>query len=910
MTNHNQTPFSIEKTDWLDALEEVLLSESPENIAELFSDLRRLAARKGVVFKGNALNTPFFNTIPTAIEPIYNGEYVLEQKLENLIRWNALAMVLQANDRDGTLGGHLSTYAGAATMLEVGFNHFFQNKTTDYGGDLLFIQGHSSPGVYARAFLEGRLSAVQLSHFRQELQDGGGLPSYPHPRRLPQFWQAPSVSMGLGPLMAIQQARFAKYLENRGLKPQNGGKIWCFIGDGEMSEPEIMGSVAIAAREKLDNLIFVIHVNLVRLDGPIDANGKIIQTFERQFLGADWDVIKVVFGSEWDDLFQKDTEGKLLACLESLKDGDFQYISTLRAQGKAAEIRQIIAQGDPSVLTLLSTFSDEEILKLKYGGNDRFKVYEAYNQAVDHKNPTVILMHTVKGYGLGSLVEGKNTAHQTKKMDAKTRLALARKYQIPLSDEAAERADFYMPPSDSPEIQYLHRRRYALGGYFPERQFENRPLSMPPEKTFQNIGIGTPSTTQCFVRLLKNLLADAQIGRFIVPITPDESQTFGLHTLFEKSGIYNPEGQQYHLLDDDAAKYVERKNGQILQEGINEAGALATFAAAGSAYAVHGIPTVPFYIFYSIFGFQRVADLIYAAADMLCKGFLMGATAGRTTLNGEGLQHQDGHSPLLAATIPSVVTYDPAFDFELAAIVKSGLQRMFVADEKVIFYVMLYNESYKMPRLSSEMAQNDADTEGVDELKIKNSELKMTRNMLNGLYCFKQSSLPVVKYQKVHLFGSGSIMQQVLAAADMLEQMNISTDVWSATSYVELTRNCTVIERRNLLKINDKMIEKSHFEQLFAEEQGIIVATSDYMKALPNGIAKWSPLDFTALGTDGFGLSESRVALRDWFEISPKFIVLTALNRLATQGKLDWSVVADFMEKQNISATKIDATSI
>jgi pyruvate dehydrogenase E1 component len=861
-----QTAFSIEKADWLDALEELFFSESPENIAELFRDMQRLAAQNGFAFSHTAFNTPYLNTIHHSKQLIYNGDELLEQKIENAVRWNALAMVLQANDRDGNLGGHLSTYAGAATMLEVAFNHFLKNKTADYGGDLLFIQGHASPGVYARAFLEGRLSATQLANFRRELQEGGGLPSYPHPRRLPNFWQAPSVSMGLGPLMAIQQARFTKYLENRGLKPQNGGKIWCFIGDGEMSEPEVMGSVAIAAREKLDNLIFVLHVNLVRLDGPIDANGKIIQTFESQFLGAGWAVIKVIFSSEWDDLLERDTDGKLLRCLETLRDGDFQYISTLVALENADEIRKIISKEDPSVLTLLSTLSDAEILKLKRGGNDPNKVYSAYNQAVNATKPTVILMHTVKGYSLGSIAEGQNTAHQTKKIAKNTRIELAKKYEIPISDEAAERAEFYLPDTNSPEMRYLHRRRYELGGYFPQRPLDNHPLSMPPENVFENISGGTPSTTVCFVRLLKNLLADAAIGQFIVPITPDESQTFGLHSLFEKSGIYNPEGQQYHKLTNDLAKYIERRDGQILQEGINEAGALATFAAAGSAYSLHDIPTIPFYIFYSIFGFQRVGDLIYAAADMLCKGFLIGATAGRTTLNGEGLQHQDGHSPLLAATVPSVVTYDPAFGFELAAIVKSGLKRLFVDDEKLIFYIMAYNENYKMPEMPS-------DTDGTS----RDNREGVSDGILRGLYRFKKSNLPFENERKVHLFGSGSIMQQVLAAADILEKKGIATDVWSATSYIELARDCMAVERRNLLKNKGEANEKSYFEQLFENEKGIIIATSYYMKALPYSITKWSLLDFTALGTDGFGLSESRESLRDWFEISPQFIVSAAL---------------------------------
>jgi pyruvate dehydrogenase E1 component len=881
MTDNDVKAFLEEKADWLEAFDELLSSQSPTIIADLLNSLQEMAAKQPVSAPKN-LNSPFLNTIHHSQQVNYGGNEALESQLENIIRWNSVAMFLQANDKN-SVGGHLSTYAGAATMLEVAFNHFLKQKMQNYGGDLLFIQGHSSPGVYARAFLEGRLTENHLKNYRRELQNGGGLPSYPHPRRMPDFWQAPSVSMGLGPLMAIQQARFAKYLENRGLKPPNGGKIWCFIGDGEMSEPEVLGSTALAGRDQLDNLIFVLHVNLVRLDGPVDANGKTIQTFERRFLGMDWAVIKVIFGSEWDELLDEDEDGKFLKRLETLRDGDFQYLSTLLTLDKAPEIRQILSNNDPTILKLLSKRSDVQLLNLKRGGHDRKKVFAAYQQAVNAKQPTVILMHTVKGYGLGSIAEGKNTAHQEKKINLNLRVELAQKYGIPISEAAAQRADFYLPPPNSDITRYLHARRAALGGSFPQRATQKPFFQLPAEPVFEDISGGKPSTTLCFVRLLNNLVQDQTIGKYVVPITPDESQTFGLHTYFKKWKVYNPESQLYKRID-DGAQYVESRDGQILQEGINEAGALAMFAAAGSAEATHGLPMIPFYIFYSMFGFQRVGDAIYAAADMLCKGFLLGATAGRTTLNGEGLQHQDGHSHLLAATVPSVISYDPAFGYELATIVQNGLQRMYVDDEKLIFYITLYNEDYKMP------------PEPIDK--------SFKTNLLRGLYRFKHSDLKVEGSQKVHLLGSGCIMQQVLQAAAILEKMNISTDIWSATSYVELTRDCQAIERHNLLTINDKNIQKSHFQQSFESEEGIVIATSDYMKSLPNGIAKWSKLDFTALGTDGFGLSETRESLRDFFEIDYKWIAYAALQRLATLGKLDWQIVTDFVQSVGIQLNR------
>ncbi len=888
MQNPN-TDWLLEQAEWLEALEEIIEDKSSDDVKSLFTELRKLAARKGVSMSGASLNTPFTNTIHPHEQPAYPGDHALEQRIENLNRWNAMSMVLQGADSDSGVGGHISTYAACATMYEVALNHFIRRPSADYGGDLMMIQGHASPGIYARSFLEGRLSESKLSNFRRELAEGGGLTSYPHPRRMPDYWDFPSVSMGLGSMMGIYQARYQKYLEGRGLKPKNGGKVWCFLGDGEMDEPEIYGTVGLGLREKLDNIIFVINCNLQRLDGPVRGNGKVIQEHERQFLGFGWEVIKVIWGSEWDAVFTKDTNGTLQNRLLEMLDGDFQYISTLT---DPAAIRAKIAGDNAEIMALLGAMSDTEIMALRRGGHDREKIYAAYDRAVKADKPVCIIMHTVKGFTLGSQGEGQNTAHNTKKIAYENRILLAKQYGIELSDEDAKKAKFYLPDANSNEIKYLHEKRQALGGYWPTRIDKSDAVEMPDDAAFTQFYNGSgndePSTTLVFVRLLNSLVRDKKIGKLVVPIVPDEAQTFGMHPLFSSVGIYNPHGQQYQKMQIGAAaiQYTEKTNGQVLQEGINEAGALASFSAAGSAYFLHGIATIPFYIYYSMFGFQRVGDSIWATADQLGKGFLIGGTAGRTTLNGEGLQHEDGHSLTIASTVPSIRSYDPAFAYELAVIIKAGIREMYVEKVPKIYYIMAYNENHVMPAMPS-------------DANIENGITK-------GLYRFKTSNTKAKKGLKAHLFGSGSIMQQVLAAAEILENMGISTDIWSATSYVELTRDCQATERRNLLRGSEKT-EKSYFETLFTNEEGVIVCASDFIKSLPNGLAKWSPLDFTALGTDGFGLSESRPALRNYFEINPTYIVLTTLNRLATTGKLDWKKVQAFVKENGISVDKFDA---
>ena len=877
--------WQLEQAEWLEALEEIIADEPREKVQGLFSELRRLAAKKGITLGGNYLNSPYVNTIHKSEQPEYPGDIDMEQRLEDIMRWNAMCMVLKASDSDSGVGGHISTFAGCATLFEVAFNHFLRKRSADYGGDLFMIQGHASPGVYARGFMEGRLTERHLLNFRRELAEGGGLASYPHPRRMPDYWAYPSVSMGLGPMMGIYQARFWKYLENRGLKPANGGKIWCYIGDGEMDEPEIYGSINIAVREKLDNIIFVINCNLQRLDGPVRGNGKVIQEHERSFAGSGWEVIKCLWSSEFDDIFLHDEEGYLQDRLEEIPDGDYLYMSTLTDAGQK---RALLAGDNIKVREVLDKLSDEQIMNLKRGGHDHKKVYAAYDRAMKAGKPAVILMKTIKGFRLPSA--GMNTAHNTKKFKDETRVKLAKSLNIPISEEAAANADFWKPSADSPEIKYLLKQRTALGGFVPSREDNCPPITMPDESNFSayyaGSGDATPSTTLIMVRLITSLTKDRNMGQYVVPIVPDEAQTFGMEGLFSSAGIYNPLGQNYHPMPIGASTivYREKTNGQVMQEGINEAGGISTFSAAGTAYFLHNVPTIPFYIYYSMFGFQRIGDFVWAAADQLCKGFLLGGTAGRTTLNGEGLQHEDGHSLMIAATVPSVVSYDPSFAYEVAVIVKDGIKKMYTENEKLIYYMMLYNENYVQPAMP----------EGAESGIIK------------GLYRFRESSKKVTKGLKAHLLGSGSIMQQVLAAAEVLEsEFGISVDIWSATSYVELTRDCTATERRNILNPGPKK-EKSYFESCFEKEEGIIVCASDYMKALPNGIAKWSPLDFTALGTDGFGLSESRPDLRDYFEISPKFIVLTTLNRLASQGKIDWKTVEQYAKKQGIKKDKFD----
>ncbi|MFN0014780.1 MAG: pyruvate dehydrogenase (acetyl-transferring), homodimeric type [Saprospiraceae bacterium] len=885
--------WRLEQEEWLEALEEVIEAHGKGKSAELFQRLRYLLARHGAANGGPALNTPYANTIPVDEQPPYPGDEALEKKIENIIRWNAQAMVLQAQDKKLSLGGHIATYAACATMLEVLFNHFLRKRSADYGGDLFMFQGHASPGVYARAVWEGRLTVQQIADFRQELL--GGVSSYPHPRRMPGFWQAPTVSMGLGPMTAIYQARFVKYLETRGLKPQNGGKVWHFIGDGEIDEPEIYGTIGVAAHENLNNLVFVVHCNLQRLDGPVRGNGKIVQEVERHFHGASWEVIKVVWGSEWDDLLAKDTDGVLLARLEAMVDGDFQEISNLDGPG----IRQKLVGDDPRIAALLADYSDEQLKKMRRGGHDPLKVYTAYERAVRSNKPVAIIVKTVKGYGMGKAAEGKNKAHQTKDINSEARIETKNGYGLNgiLSDEDAVAAKFWFPGPDAPETKYLLERRKALGGFLPERSEEYAPFELPELALFDKQIKGSAasggdafSTTGAMVGIMTQLARHKEIGKYIVPIVPDEAQTFGMEPMFNSVQIWNQQGQKYTPLETSMSvfKYKESPTGQVLQEGINEDGATASFTAAGTAYSLHGLPMVPFYIYYSMFGFQRVGDLVWAAADMMCKGFLLGGTAGRTTLNGEGLQHQDGHSHLIAQTVPSVISYDPAFAYELAVIVHDGLRRMYVENEHKIYYITLYNENLTMPDMPT----------GVEE------------GIKRGLYRYSRSAKKSAKEGiKAHLLASGIIMDQALKAAEILEAEGVSTDVWSTTSWSELYRDASACERWNMLHPGQP--GKTPFlQESLSGESGVFVAASDWVKMSPGCLAPWMPAAFTALGTDGFGLSESRTSLRDYFEVSARYIAFAAVHLLNKQGKVSDKAVLDFMKKYGVDGEKMDPMAV
>ncbi|MBP6827110.1 MAG: pyruvate dehydrogenase (acetyl-transferring), homodimeric type [Saprospiraceae bacterium] len=885
--------WKLEQQEWLEALEEVLESQGNGRSEELFQALRHLLARKGVANGGPALNTPYLNTIASEDQPAYPGDLALEQRIEQIIRWNAQAMVLQAQDKDMALGGHIATYAASATMTEVLFHHFLRKRSADYGGDLLMLQGHASPGIYARAVWEGRLSEKAVSDFRQETL--GGVSSYPHPRRMPKFWQAPTVSMGLGPMTALYQARFMKYLENRGLKPLNGGKVWHFIGDGEIDEPEIYGTIGLASRENLDNVVFVIHCNLQRLDGPVRGNGKIIQEVERHFFGAGWEVIKVIWSGDWDALLAADEDCVLLARLEGLVDGNFQEMASAN---DGALTRKMLVGNDAlseRITALLADISDEQLAKMRRGGHDAEKVYAAYDRAVKSGKPVAVIIKTVKGYGMGKAAEGKNKAHQTKDLSNDSRVETKNRYGIPISDEEAKAAKFWYPGPDAPETKYLHERRKALGGYLPERSDVYEKFNLPDISLFDKQFKGSAasagkefSTTAAMVDIMTQLARNEAVGKYIVPIVPDEAQTFGMEPMFNSVQIWNQKGQLYTPLEIGMSviKYKESKTGQVLQEGINEDGATASFTAAGTAYALHGLPMVPFYIYYSMFGFQRVGDMVWAAADMMTKGFLLGGTAGRTTLNGEGLQHQDGHSILIAQTIPSVITYDPAFAYELAVIVHDGLRRMYVENGSNLYYLTLYNENYLMPEMPK----------GVEE------------GIKRGLYRFKKSEVKG-KGAKAHLFGSGSIMQQVLKAAEILEAEGVSTDIWSATSWTELYRDAVSSDRWNLLHPGEK--EKvPYVQQALKGEDGVFVSANDWIKLTAGQLSPWMPKDFIALGTDGFGLSESRENLRDYFEISPKYIAFAAVRLLQKQGKVSDQAVKDFMKKYGVVSDKMDPMTV
>ncbi len=848
--------WPIEKQEWLEALFALRREHGNDRVRELLRALQNLALKAGIPLEEATLNTPYRNTIPVQNQPAYPGDIELEQRIEDIHRWNAMAMVLQAYDSGTGVGGHIATYASAATMMEVGFNHFFRNRSADYGGDIVNVQPHGAPGIYARAFLEGRLSEENLKNFRRELATEGGLSSYPHPRRMPEFWPCPTASMGLSTVTSIYLARFAKYLESRGLKPANGGKVWCFIGDGESDEPEVLGTINIAAREKLDNLVMVVNCNLQRLDGPVRGNGKIIQELESVFRGAHWNVIKVIWGSAWDELFARDVNGVMQRRMDQAVDGDYQMYSVLPGE----EVREHWTHDNPELAELMKTLSDEEIRTIKRGGHDHKKIYAAYQEAIAAEGkPTVVLIKTLKGYGMGPGGEGRNITHQKKSMKPSERLESARNFNIPLSDEQIENAEFYKPADDSKEIEYLRQRRSDLGGYQPIRQVECASLPTPGPEAFSDALEGTErsiSTTMSLVRMLTRLMKDGDIGKYVVPIVPDEARTFGMDDLFRQVGIYSSEGQLYEPVDvNSISPYKESKEGQILQEGICEAGAMATFLAAGTAYAHFGVPTIPFYIFYSMFGFQRVGDMIWAGGDSMCRGFLVGGTAGRTTLNGEGLQHEDGHSHVTANTVPNLLSYDPAFSCELAVIIHEGIRRMYTEQEDVFYYLTVYNENHPQPALP----------EGAED------------GILKGIYLFNKAnaSLPGHERPKVHLFGSGSIMQQVLIAQDKLAKQGIAADVYSVTSYNLLYRDAINCEQWNRAHPEEET-RFPYLSQVLEGCSGKFVAASDYMKVLPASVARWVPGDLVCLGTDGYGLSESRPVIRDHFGVSAEYIIRAA----------------------------------
>lgn len=873
----NPEGLELDLAEWRESLDYIHDTYGEGGVRAILRAVQNHALTRGVALGEATLNTPYVNTIPVGEQPRYPGDVEMEKRIENIIRWNAMAMVLRAADSGSGVGGHIATFASCATMMEVGFHHFFRARSADYGGDLVIPQPHAAPGVYARAFVEGRIGANELANFRRQLQPGGGLSAYPHPRLMPDFWQVPCASMGLSTPAAIYQARFAKYLENRGLKPANGGRVWCFIGDGEADEPEVLGTINIAAREQLDNLVLVINCNLQRLDGPVRGNGKIIQELERSFRGGDWNVIKVIWGSGWDGLLAADAQGVLRARMEEAVDGDYQWYSV--SPGNIQ--REHWVENNPELARMMNSLTDDEVRDIKRGGQDPKKVHAAFARAVATRGkPTVVLVKTVKGDGMGA-VQGRNTVHQKKNLKATERIACAREYGIPLSDDAIVQAAFYRPDEDSEEVRYVKARRAALGGYLPQREVACRALPVPGIAYFQELIDGSPqrpaSTTMATVRLLARLLKHPDIGRYVVPIVPDEARTFGMDSLFRVAGIYSPAGQNYRPVDADTLlPYREAVDGQILQEGICETGALASFLAAGTAYAVHGVPTIPFYLFYSMFGFQRVGDMIWACGDMLCRGFLLGATAGRTTLNGEGLQHQDGHSQVVAETIPNLKSYDPAFGYELAVIIRDGIHSMYTLQEDRFYYITLYNENYPMPAMPAE---------------------DPTDGILRGMYRFRRSTSAGMA--RAHLLASGPLVMQALAAAEMLEGEGICADVWSVTSFNELYRDAVACERWNTLHPAEAP-RSSYFESQLAAEDGVFVVVSDYMKTLGMKLAKWMPGPSTVLGTDGYGLSEGRAELRDYFEISPAHIALAALSSLARLAVIDVARVDAFIARSGV----------
>ena len=877
-----------ETKEWLDALESVLEVEGPERAQFLLGKMAERARRRGADVPYSA-NTAYINTIPPGAEARSPGNHELEHRIRSYIRWNAMAMVARANRKSPGIGGHIATFSSAATLYDVGFNHFFHAPSEKHSGDLIYLQGHSSPGFYARAFLEGRISEDQLNHFRLEI-DGKGLSSYPHPWLMPDFWQFPTVSMGLTPLMAIYQARFMKYLQARGIANTEDRKVWAFLGDGEMDEPESLGAIPTGARERLDNLIFVINCNLQRLDGPVRGNGKIIQELEAIFRGAGWNVIKVIWGSQWDPLLARDAKGLLLKRMEECVDGEYQ---AFKANG-GAYMRKHFFGKYPELLDMVASMSDDDLQRLNRGGHDPHKVYAAYAAAMNHKGqPTVILAKTVKGYGMGESGEGQNITHQQKKMGTASIKAFRDRFDVPIPDDRLEEMPFYRPSEDSLEMKYLRERVQAMGGSVPARRRKSASLEVPPLTAFEALLKGTDgreiSTTMVFVRILNSIIRDKKIGRLVVPVVPDESRTFGMEGMFRQLGIYSHVGQLYSPQDAEQLMYYkEDKKGQILEEGINEAGAMSSWIAAATSYSTHGQSMIPFYIYYSMFGFQRAGDLAWAAGDMRARGFLLGGTAGRTTLNGEGLQHEDGHSHILASMIPNCISYDPTFGYELAVIIQDGLRRMYQEQEDVYYYITLMNENYAHPAMP----------EGVE------------KDILKGMYLLREGTTRKGAH-RVQLLGSGTILREVIAGAELLERdFGVSADIWSVTSFNELRREALAVERWNIVHPGQEP-RVPHLQACLKEHHGPIIAATDYVKLYSDQIRAFlRGRHLTALGTDGFGRSDTREQLRKFFEVDRNYVAVAALKALSDIEAVPPSKVAEAINKYGIDPEKPDPTTI
>ena len=875
----------LETQEWIEALNSVIDAEGSERAHFLIEMMIDQARRSGSNLPYNA-TTAYVNTIPTHLQQRHPGDPGMERRIRALIRWNAIMAVLRANTKSPGIGGHIASFQSAATLYDVGFNHFFRAENDSFGGDLVYFQGHSSPGIYARAFLEGRMTEEQLDNFRMETK-GNGLSSYPHPWLMPDFWQFPTVSMGLGPLMGIYQARYLKYLHDRGIADTSDRKVWVFCGDGEMDEPESQGAISLAAREKLDNLIFVVNCNLQRLDGPVRGNGKIIQELESNFRGSGWNVLKVIWGSYWDPLFAMDKDGLMKKRMEECVDGEFQ---NFKAKGGAFTREEFFGKY-PELKERVAAMSDQDIWRLNRGGHDPHKVYAAYAAAVAHKGqPSIVLAKTVKGYGMGDAGEGQNITHQQKSMDIESLKTFRTRFDLPISDEEVENLSYYKPAKDSPEIKYMMERRNALGGFLPKRKKQGNKLNVPSIDAFANqlksTGDREISTTMAFVRILTTLVKDKDIGKFIVPIVPDEARTFGMEGMFRQLGIYSSVGQLYEPQDSDQVMfYKEKKDGQILEEGINEAGSFSSWIAAATSYSNSGIQTIPFYIFYSMFGFQRIGDLAWAAGDSRSRGFLLGATAGRTTLNGEGLQHEDGHSHLLSATIPNCVSYDPCFSYELAVIMQNGLERMIKNQEDIFYYITLMNENYQHP----DMPKN------------------INEDIIKGIYKFSESK---VKGPKVQLMGSGVILREVIEAANILEKdFKVNSTVFSVTSFTEVRRNSLDVERWNMLN-PDQAEKKSVLDEIIHDLESPIISATDYMKSFAEQIATFLPNKFISLGTDGFGRSDSREALRDFFEVDRYHIVIAALKALVERKEIEKSILIEALKKYKIVNDKPNPVSL